>query len=146
MVHVLTDDQTATACPACEVLVLGAAAPHDPAARPALRRGTAEARWHKVQYACREALCGRKAFTEQIAEVPLVQLAHTMMRLWNQNLLPDFRSSWAHEPLVISVCAGQPGIRCPQPPTPVATRFRVSRSTRLPADVSTGPSSCQAPC
>ncbi len=70
VVHVLTDDQTATACPACEVLVLGAAAPHDPAARPALRRGTAEVRWHKVQYACREALCGRKAFTEQMAEVP----------------------------------------------------------------------------
>ena len=27
-------------------------------------------RWHKVQYACREAQCPRKAFTEQISEVP----------------------------------------------------------------------------
>ena len=27
-------------------------------------------RWHKVQYACREKPCPRKAFTEQIGEVP----------------------------------------------------------------------------
>ncbi len=27
-------------------------------------------RWHKVQFACREKLCGRKAFTEQIGELP----------------------------------------------------------------------------
>ena len=27
-------------------------------------------RWHKVQYACREKLCPRQAFTEQIAELP----------------------------------------------------------------------------
>jgi transposase len=27
-------------------------------------------RWLKVQYACREQPCGRKAFTEQVAELP----------------------------------------------------------------------------
>ena len=27
-------------------------------------------RWHKVQYACREVLCARRAFTEQVPEVP----------------------------------------------------------------------------
>ena len=27
-------------------------------------------RWHKIQYSCREKPCPRKAFTEQITELP----------------------------------------------------------------------------
>jgi transposase len=74
VVHVLTDDQTAAACPGCGVLSSlvrqrRTTRPRDlPYGEEGLR-----VRWHKVQYACREALCGRKAFTEQTAEVPLAR-------------------------------------------------------------------------
>lgn len=71
VVHLLTDDPSAAACPACGVF----------STRVRQRRITGPRdlpygdeplalRWHKVQYACVESGCGRKAFTEQIAEVP----------------------------------------------------------------------------
>jgi transposase len=71
VVHVLTDDVTAAACPDCGVF----------SKRVRQRRTTRprdlpygeeplEVRWHKAQYACAETVCRRKAFTEQIGELP----------------------------------------------------------------------------
>lgn len=70
-VHVLTDDETAAACPACGVF--SATVRQRRTTRPRdLPYGEAPltVRWHKTQYFCRERRCPRKAFTEQIAELP----------------------------------------------------------------------------
>ncbi|SDY78307.1 zinc-finger of transposase IS204/IS1001/IS1096/IS1165 [Modestobacter sp. DSM 44400] len=71
MVHVVTDDETAAACPACGVL--STAARQRRVTRPrdvAYGEVPVAVRWRTAQYACRERLCPRQAFTEQIAEVP----------------------------------------------------------------------------
>lgn len=71
VVHVVTDDETAAACPVCGVLSVSVkqrrtTRPRDlPYGEEPLA-----VRWHKVQYACQESACARKAFTEQIGEVP----------------------------------------------------------------------------
>jgi transposase len=71
VVHVVTNDETAAACPECGVLSTSVrqrrtTRPRDlPYGEAPLR-----VRWHKVQYACRESACARRAFTEQIGEVP----------------------------------------------------------------------------
>ncbi len=71
VVHVLTDDASAAACPQCGVLSTlvrqrRTTRPRDvPYGEQPL-----VVRWHKVQYACRETACPRKAFTEAIAEIP----------------------------------------------------------------------------
>jgi len=68
---VVTDDETAAACPGCGVFSTSVrqrrtTRPRDlPYGESALM-----VRWHKVQYACMENPCPRKAFTEQIPEVP----------------------------------------------------------------------------
>ena len=71
VVHVVTDDVGASACPACGVF-------SDKVRQRRITRprdvGYGEepltVRWHKTQYACEEGLCPRKAFTECISEVP----------------------------------------------------------------------------
>jgi transposase len=71
VVHVVTDDETAAACPQCGVL--STSVRQRRVTRPRdLPYGEAPlvVRWHKVQYACRQGACPRRAFTEQIAEVP----------------------------------------------------------------------------
>jgi len=71
IVHVVTDDQAAAACPMCGVL--SSAVRQRRTTRPRdLPYGEQRlvVRWHKVQDACREGQCPRKAFTEQISEVP----------------------------------------------------------------------------
>jgi len=71
LVHVVTTDPAAAFCPACGVVSTSVrqrrtTSPRDlPYGQERLA-----VRWHKVQYACREKLCGRKAFTEQISELP----------------------------------------------------------------------------
>jgi hypothetical protein len=71
VVHVVTADETAAACPVCGVFFSSlrqrrTTRPRDlPYREQALR-----VRWHKVQYACRKKLCGRMAFAEQLTEVP----------------------------------------------------------------------------
>ncbi len=70
VVHVLTDDEGAAACPMCGVF----------STRVRQRRTTRPrdlpygeqalvVRWHKVQWVCRERACPRRAFTEPIAEI-----------------------------------------------------------------------------
>ncbi|MCA1702737.1 MAG: ISL3 family transposase [Actinobacteria bacterium] len=71
MVQVVTDDPQASACPACGVF--SSSVRQRRTTRPRdLPYGEEPlaVRWHKAQYACREELCPRKAFTEQIGEVP----------------------------------------------------------------------------
>ena len=71
VVHVVTDDEAAAACPKCGVF--SSSVRQRRTTRPRdLPYGEEQlvVRWHKVQYACRQAPCPRKAFTEQIPEVP----------------------------------------------------------------------------
>lgn len=71
VVHVLTDDVGAAACPVCGVL--SATVRQRRTTRPRDLPQGEEAlvvRWHKVQFSCREVRCPRKAFTEQIPELP----------------------------------------------------------------------------
>lgn len=70
-VHVLTDDETAAACPVCGVL--SSRVRQRRTTRPRdLRYGQDQlaVRWHKAQFSCVEKRCPRKAFTEQIPELP----------------------------------------------------------------------------
>lgn len=71
VVHVVTTEETAAACPGCGVL--STRVRQRRVTRPRdLRYGEEPlvVRWHKRQYACTEAACPRKAFTESVAELP----------------------------------------------------------------------------
>ena len=71
VVHVLTEDPDAAACPQCGVI--SASVRQRRTTRPRdLPYGQERlaVRWHKTQWACRERACPRKAFTEQIPEIP----------------------------------------------------------------------------
>ena len=71
VVHVVTDDPAAAGCPACGVI--STSVRQRRATRPRdVPYGEAPlaVRWHKVQYACEETACARRAFTEQITELP----------------------------------------------------------------------------
>jgi len=70
-VHVVTTDPAAAFCPACGVVSSSVRQRRTTSPRD-LPYGEQRlaVRWHKVQYACREGRCPRKAFTEQIAELP----------------------------------------------------------------------------
>jgi transposase len=71
LVHVVTDDETAAACPKCGVLSTSVRQRRTTSPRDVpYGEEPLAVRWHKVQYACRESACARKAFTEQIEEVP----------------------------------------------------------------------------
>jgi len=71
VVHVLTDDPSEGACPTCGVVSASVrqrrtTRPRDlPYGEDAL-----VVRWHKTQWSCRERACARKAFTDQVAELP----------------------------------------------------------------------------
>ncbi len=71
VVHVLTDDEAAAACPVCGVLSTSVRQRRTTRPRD-LPQGEEPlvVRWHKRQFSCREKPCPRKAFTEQIAELP----------------------------------------------------------------------------
>jgi len=71
VVNVLTDDPGAAAGPRCGVVSTSVrqrrtTRPRDlPCGQERLA-----VRWHKTQWACRERACPRKAFTDQIPELP----------------------------------------------------------------------------
>jgi transposase len=71
VVHVLTDDAGAAACPVCGVLSTTVRQRRTTRPRD-LPQGEERlvVRWHKRQWSCREQPCPRKAFTDQIAELP----------------------------------------------------------------------------
>ncbi len=70
-VHLRTDDVDAAACPDCGVFSTSVRQRRTTRPRD-LPYGEAplQVRWHKTQFACREKLCPRKAFTESIDELP----------------------------------------------------------------------------
>ncbi len=71
VVHVVTHDPGAAVCPACGVF--SATVRQHRITRPkdlGYGEEPLTVRWHKRQYACKERLCPRKAFTESIAELP----------------------------------------------------------------------------
>jgi transposase len=71
VVHVVTADETAAACPVCGVF--STSVRQHRVTRPKdLRYGEEPlaVRWHKRQFRCRERGCPRKAFTESIPELP----------------------------------------------------------------------------
>ncbi len=81
VVHVLTDEEGAAACPACGVFsssVKGHARTH-PRDIP---YGQAPVRlvWHKTRWRCREQLCPRASFTESIPQVPARARVTTRVR------------------------------------------------------------------
>jgi transposase len=71
VVHVVTAEQTAAACPACGVF--STSVKGNVTTRPKdLPYGERPVRlvWHKRRWRCRESRCARGTFTEQVAEVP----------------------------------------------------------------------------
>lgn len=71
VVHVVTDDQAVAACPKCGVFSRSVRQRRTTRPRDLpYGEGLLVVRWHKVQYSCREPRCSRKAFPEQILEVP----------------------------------------------------------------------------
>ncbi len=71
VVHVVTDDETAAACPACGVLSTSVRQRRTTSPRDLLYgEEPLRVRWRKIQYRCAESVCGRRAFTEQISEIP----------------------------------------------------------------------------
>lgn len=71
LVHLVTDDVGASACPACGVFSTKIRQ-HRTTRPKDLGYGEEPlaVRWRKAQYACQERLCPRKAFTECVREVP----------------------------------------------------------------------------
>ncbi|QYC38783.1 Transposase [Nonomuraea coxensis DSM 45129] len=70
IVHVVTADESARACPACGVFSV--TVKERVATRPRdLRAGDSPYTllWHKLRWSCREPLCPRGSFTEQIPQV-----------------------------------------------------------------------------
>jgi transposase len=71
VVHAVTDDGAAAACPSCGVI--STSVKEYPTTTPKdLPYGEAPLRvvWRKVRWRCREQACARGSFTEQVAEVP----------------------------------------------------------------------------
>jgi len=71
VVHVVTEEETAAACPVCGVLSTSVRQRRTTRPRDVpYGEEPLGVRWHKVQYACQQDACPRKAFTEQIGELP----------------------------------------------------------------------------
>ena len=70
VVHVVTDDETAAACPVCGVLSTSVKQRRTTRPRDVpYGEEPLVVRWHKVQYICAESACARTAFTEQIDQL-----------------------------------------------------------------------------
>ena len=71
VVHVVTADETASACPSCGVLSTSAKGPacSQPRDIPYAEAGVRLV-WHKRRWRCRERACERRSFTESIPELP----------------------------------------------------------------------------
>jgi transposase len=71
VVHVVTAEETAAACPSCGVLSTSVKARviTSPKDIP-YGLGRILVRWHKTRWRCREDYCDRGSFAEAIAQVP----------------------------------------------------------------------------
>ena len=83
VVHVVTADETATACPGCGV-VSSSAKEHVTTSPKDIPYGQGDivVRWHKTRWRCGEDYCKKSSFTEAIAQVP--PRARTTTRLRTQ--------------------------------------------------------------
>lgn len=71
VVHVVTEDEAAAACPVCGVISTSVRQRRTDAPRDVpYGEEPLVVRWHKVQYSCQEDACPRRAFTERPPEVP----------------------------------------------------------------------------
>ncbi|WP_160315083.1 transposase family protein, partial [Mycobacterium heckeshornense] len=81
VVHVVTADEAAAACPGCGVVSrsvkeLVSTSPRDiPYGEDPIT-----VRWHKTRWRCREDYCEKSSFTEAIAQVPARARATTRLR------------------------------------------------------------------
>jgi transposase len=71
VVHVVTDEPSAAACPGCGV-VSTSVKEHVTTSPKDIRYGhdDIEVHWHKTRWRCREDYCEKSSFTESIAQVP----------------------------------------------------------------------------
>ncbi len=81
VVHVVTADETAAACPSCGVF--STSVKERVRTRPRdVPHGTAPLRlvWHKTRWRCREPLCDRVTFTESLPQLPARSRLTTRLR------------------------------------------------------------------
>ena len=82
-----TTQETAAACPSCEVVSTSVKARVITSPRDiGCRQDRIVVRWNKTRWRCREDYCGRSSFTEAIAQVP--PRARTTRRLRTQRADP----------------------------------------------------------
>jgi len=82
-----TTQETAAACPSCEVVSTSVKARVITSPRDiGCRQDRIVVRWNKTRWRCREDYCGRSSFTEAIAQVPA--RARTTRRLRTQRADP----------------------------------------------------------
>ena len=91
VVHVVTAQETAVACPSrgvvsTSVKALVVTSPRD----IGCRQDRIVVRWNKTRWRCREDYCGRSSFTEAIAQVP--PRARTTRRLRTQRADPPINN------------------------------------------------------
>jgi transposase len=81
VVHVVTADETATACPGCGV-VSSSVKEHVTTSPRDIPYGPdgIEVRWHKTRWRCGEDYCEKSSFTEAIAQVPARARTTTRLR------------------------------------------------------------------
>jgi transposase len=83
IVHLVTDDPTAAACPVCGVLSTSVRQRRTTRPRDiAYGLEPLAAQWHKAQFACKEKACPRVAFTEAVAQ-SAVGSGRTSRTGWN---------------------------------------------------------------
>ena len=87
VVHVVTAQETAVACPSRGVVSTSVKARVITSPRDiGCRQDRIVVRWNKTRWRCREGYCGRPSFTEAIAQVP--PRARTTRRLRTQRADP----------------------------------------------------------
>ena len=120
VVHVVTEEETAAACPVCGVLSTSVRQRRTTRPRDVpYGEEPLGVRWHKVQYACVEVACARRAFTEKIPELPAGARVTGRLRRHVADRIGDGLSvsvagagllGWpaAHAAFVAAVCAQLP--------------------------------------
>ncbi|MFG2126113.1 transposase family protein [Streptomyces sp. NPDC048710] len=106
-VHLATADEAARACPSCGVFatrVKGTAITR-PRNLPYGERDL-QFRWHKRRWWCREPLCPRKSFTEQLPQVPARARLTTRLRQADGRRVGDAGSTESRRPAACD-CPGR---------------------------------------
>ena len=96
VVHLVTADETASACPSCGVLSVSLTGQVCTRARD-IRYGTRVLRliWHKRRWRCKERLCARSSFTESLPAVRKGSRLTTRLRTeLNTFNLGSFQVEW----------------------------------------------------